>query len=403
MSVPQLELQGKRKMVTGDYASAWGALVSRPEVIAAHPITPQTLIIEHLAEFLALGWLDAEMMRVESEHSALSAIIAAQATGVRTYTATSSQGLALMHEPLFIPGPLHLPIVMSVVNRTLGAPLGIWVEHNDTMPERDSGWMQVYVEGAQEALDMVLQGYRIAEHPDVELPLMTCLDAFLVSHTIEPVDLPGQEAADAFLPPYKPVHAYLDPDRPMAINPATPPEYIQEVRWETDLRMRKAAEVLEDVDAEFAKAFGRSYGGGIEEYRLEDAEVALVTTGTVTATARDVVDALRAAGEKVGLIKLRFFRPFPEERLRRATAHLRALGVYDRAVSYGVGGPTFIETRNALYGGGEIPLLDFIAGLGGRDVTRADVEVMFRMTLAAAGKGRAASAVSWIGTRGVIP
>jgi pyruvate ferredoxin oxidoreductase alpha subunit len=378
-------------------------MVSRPQVIAAYPITPQTMIIEHLAEFLAAGTLDAEMMRVESEHSAMSAVIAAEATGVRTYTATSSQGLALMHEPLFVAPPLHLPIVMSVVNRTVAAPLGIWVEHNDTMPQRDTGWMQVYVEDAQEALDMVIQSYRAGEQVDVELPTMVCMDAFLVSHTIESVDLPGQDAVDSFLPPFRPIHAYLDPDRPLVLGAAAPPEYIQEVRWETDLRMRRAAEVIEDTERAFAKAFGRSYGGAFETYRLEDAEVALVTLGTVTSTAREVVDRLREKGQKVGMIKLRYFRPFPTERLREATAHLKALGVYDRAVSYGVGGPTYIEARNALYDLANIPVLGFLAGLGGRDVTREDVELMFKKTDAAAGRGRRAGGVTWIGTRGVPP
>ena len=403
MIEPRLAAPGERRMVTGDYAAAWGAMVSRPQVVAAYPITPQTMIIEHLAEFLAAGQFDAEMMRVESEHSAMSAIIAAQATGVRTYTATSSQGLALMHEPLFVAPPLHLPIVMSVVNRTVAAPLGIWVEHNDTMPQRDTGWMQVYVEDAQEALDMVLQGYKIAEHPQVELPLMIGMDAFLVSHTIESVDLIRQEAADGFLPPYQPVHAYLDPARPLVVGPAAPPEYIQEVRWETDLRMKRAAEVLEEADRDFGRAFGRTYGGALETYRVDDADVALMTLGTVTSTAREIVDRLRAEGEDVGLIKLRFFRPFPAERLLEATATLKALGVYDRAVSYGVGGPSYIEARNALYDTANIPVLGFLAGLGGRDVTREDVELMFRKSLEAAGQGRRASGVHWIGTRGVSP
>ena len=396
-------ISGERRMVTGDYAAAWGAMVSRPQVIAAYPITPQTMIIEHLSEFLAAKKLDAELMRVESEHSALSAVIAAEATGVRTYTATSSQGLALMHEPLFVAPPMHLPVVMSVVNRTVAAPLGIWVEHNDTMPQRDTGWMQVYVEDAQEALDMVLQAYRVAEHREVELPMMVCMDAFLVSHTIESVDLVGQESADAFLPAYKPVHAYLDPERPLVLGAASPPEYIQEVRWETDLRMRKAAEILEDVDREFGRAFGRSYGGALETYRLEDAEVGLVTLGTVTSVARDVVDLLRDQGEKVGLLKLRYFRPFPAERLRDATEHLHALGVYDRAVSFGVGGPTYIETRNALYDSHKIPIHGFLAGLGGRDVTGDDVSLMFKRTTQAATRGKRAGGVTWIGTRGVNP
>lgn len=403
MTEAKAALAGERRMVTGDYAAAWGAMVSRPDVIAAYPITPQTMIIEHLAEFAAAGKLRAELMRVESEHSALSAVIAAEATGVRTFTATSSQGLSLMHEPLFVAPPMHLPIVMSVVNRTVAAPLGIWVEHNDSMPQRDTGWMQVYVEDAQEALDMILQAYRVSEHPEVQLPTMVCMDAFLVSHTIESVELPSPEAADAFLPRYRPVHAVLDPERPMVLGAASPPEYIQEVRWETDFRMRRAAEVLQEVDRAYESAFGRSYGGAIETYRLEDAEVGLVTLGTVTSTARDVVDSMRARGEKVGLIKLRYFRPFPADRLRDVTEDLRAIGVYDRAVSFGVGGPTYIETRNALYDSHKVPILGFLAGLGGRDVTHGDVELMVRKVQAAGARGRRAGGVTWIGTRGVSP
>ena len=224
---------------------------------------------------------------------------------------------------------------------------------------------------------MVLMGYKIAEHPLVELPMMIGMDAFLVSHTIESVDLIDQDAADRFLPPYKPTHAYLDPERPLVVGAAAPPEYIQEVRWETDLRMRRASEFLEETDREFGRAFGRTYGGAIETYRLEDADVALMTLGTVTSTARDVVDRLRGQGERVGLIKLRSFRPFPTERLQDATAHLKAFGVYDRAVSYGVGGPTYIEVRNALYDTHDVPVVDFLAGLGGRDVTAEDVALMF--------------------------
>jgi len=398
----QMKAQTEKKVATGDYAAAHGALLSRPKLIAAYPITPQTFIVEHMSEFVADGKLDADYMPVESEHSAMSACIAGEATGVRTYTATSSQGLALMHETLFVAAGLHLPIVMPVVNRTLAAPIGIWCEHNDTMPQRDTGWLQVYCEDNQEVLDMVIQAYKIAEDERVLLPIMVNLDAFILSHTVEPIDLPDQKMVDAFLPPYKPKHAYLDPKDPMVVGSFAPPEYIMEARYQTEMSMQAAREVIGEVTEQFADKFGRDYGGLIDTYKMEDAEVALMTLGTVTSTARDVVDSFRAQGKKVGLIKLRFFRPFPAKELIEATKNLKALGVYDRAVSFGSGGPSWIEARHALYGHTDIPVTGFLAGLGGRDVTPENVGLMFD-TLLRMAKGEVKPYVSWIGTRGVEP
>ncbi len=389
------------RMMTGNYAAAYGARLCKPAFVAAYPITPQTMIIEHLSEFIADGVLDADFMAVESEHSAMSACVSAEATGVRTFTATSSQGLALMHEVLFVAGAMHLPVVMAVVNRTVAAPIGIWCEYNDVMPQRDAGWLQVFVEDNQEVLDMVLQAYRIAEDPRVLHPVMVNLDAFVLSHTIEPVEAPGQKAVDAFLPPYEPKHAQLSPDDPMVVGPFSPPEYIQEVRYQTETTMNAARGVIKKVNDTFAETFGRDHHGAIEAYRLEDAEVALVTMGTVTSTAREVVDRMRANGHKVGLVKLRFFRPFPREEMRKAAGTVAALGVYDKALSFGSGGPAWIETRHALYGEVDIPVHNFLAGLGGRDVTMADIKAMFKRLLKVAKKGKPKTDMVWIGTKGV--
>ena len=390
------KLQAKKMVVTGDYAAAYGALLAGVEVVAAYPITPQTLIVEDFARFVDDGITDAEFIMVESEHSAMSAVIASEAAGARSFTATSSQGLALMHEMLPIASGLHLPIVMPVVNRTVAAPIGIWCEYNDMLPQRDSGWIIGSIEDNQEVLDMVIMGYKIAEHHDVLLPLMFGLDAFILSHTVEPVEAPSSDEVADFLPPYKPV-AVLDPENPMAIGTFTPPEYIQEERYQTHRCMLNAKKVIQEVTKEFASKFGRDYHGLIEQYRMDDAEYALISMGTVTGTAREVVDELRNQGIKAGLIKLRFIRPFPDEELRSIVenGNLKALGVYDRSVSYGVAGPVYIEVRNALYGF-DLPLYNFLAGIGGRDVVINDVRKMYDAMI----KGKEKKIV-WINTRGV--
>jgi len=393
------KLEKKKMVVTGDHAAAYGALLCDVDVVAAYPITPQTYIVEDFSTFVNDGITDAEFIKVESEHSAMSATIAAEAAGARTFTATSSQGLALMHEMLFVAAALRMPIVMPVVNRTLAAPIGIWCEYNDTMPERDTGWMQVYCENNQEVLDMIIQSYKIAEHKDVLLPIMPTLDAFILSHTVEPVDAPSSDEVMEFLPPYEP-EAILDTEKPMTIGSFAPPEYIQEVRYQNEQAMQNAKRVIKEVNDEFAAKFGRDYYGLVEEYRCDDADAVVITLGTVTGTAREVVDEMRNEGKKVGLVKLRFFRPFPIEELRKIASHVNAIGVYDRSISFGSGGPTFIEVRNALYGY-DLPVINFLAGLGGRDVVKADVRKMFEKTLKAAEEGRVEKEIVWIGTRGV--
>lgn len=386
-----------KKVITGDHAVAIGAKLSRVEVVPAFPITPQTLIIEHIADFVNDGEMDAKFLTMESEHSVMSAAAAAEAAGARVFTATSSQGLAFMHEMVYATAPLRLPVVMANANRTLGAPPGIWCEYNDSMGVRDSGWLQVYVEDNQEALDMIIQAYRIAEDKRVLLPVMPCLDGFVLTHTVEPVEIPEQQDVDSFLPPYEP-DVILDPARPAMIGTFMPAEYIMELRRQTAGAVESAKKVIQEVNDEFATRFGRDYGGLIDTYQMDDAEAALVTMGTVTSTSRQVVDELRQEGKKVGLIKLRFFRPFPSEELKNALKDTAAVGVVDRSLSFIGGGQAFNETRSALYGL-SIPIINHLAGLGGRDVTEMQIKNMFELTLSAA-KGEKVKTVNWHNTRG---
>ena len=329
----------------------------------------------------------------------MSAAAAASAAGARVFTATSSQGLAFMHEMLYATAPLRLPVVMANASRTLGGPPGIWCEYNDSMGARDSGWLQLYVEDNQEALDMVIQSFRIAEDKRVLLPVMPCLDGFVLTHTVEPVDVPPQEEIDSFLPPYNP-DIILDPLRPAMIGTFMPAEYIMELRRQTAGAFESAKKVIQEINLEFAQKFGRDYGGLIDTYMMEDAEIALITMGTVTSTSREVVDDLRQKGEKVGIIKLRFFRPFPSENLRKAVSHVSALGVFDRSISYHGGGPVYNEVRSALFGM-TLPVINHLAGLGGRDVTKEQIIKMFEITRKAS-KGEKVNDVNWHGTRGEV-
>lgn len=390
-----------KRVVTGNYAAAWASMVSGVQVVAAYPISPQTFIVEHISEFVNDGMMNAQFIEVESEHTAMSATVSASAAGARAFTATSSQGLALMHEILFAASGMRVPIVMAVVNRALSAPLNIWCEHNDIMPERDSGWLIVFCENNQEVHDMVIQGFKIAEDARVQLPVSVNLDAFILSHSVEPVDLADEKPVDEFLGgKYVPKSSVLDPNKPMAIGHAAPPDYMQESRWLLHDAAEKSREVILEVNKEFAKKFGRDYKGLIEEYRTEDAEVVLMTVGTVTGTAREVVDVYREQGKKVGLVKLRFLRPYPTEELKRVVSKVKAFGVYDRAVSFGVSGPQYIEAKSALYGM-NIPIVNFIAGLGGRDVTTKDISKMFDALLDVSKTGKAKKNVVWLNTRGV--
>jgi len=367
-----------KEVMTGNKAVAYGAKLSRVQVIAAYPITPQTTIIEHLADFCARGELKAEFIKVESEHSALAACVGASATGARAFTATSGQGLLLMHEIIHWAAGARLPIVLANVNRAVAPGWSIWTEQNDSLSQRDTGWMQFYVESNQEVLDTVIQAYKVAEK--VSLPAMVVLDAFVLSHTSEIVDVPPQEMVDEYLPPYQPQYK-LDVDDPRAFGGLVFPTDWTELRYKIQEAHQKAVEVAKEADREYGELFGRSYGL-LEKYPQDEAEVILVTSGTVTSTARDVIDQWRAQGRKVSLLKVRLFRPFPAQELRQALEGAEKVAVIDRNISFGHGGIFAQEIKSALYNSPHRPVLfSFIAGLGGRDITPATVEKVLNYTL----------------------
>ncbi len=353
------------EVTTGNHAVSHGVRLARAEVISAYPITPQTQVVELLSQFCEEGLLKARFIKVESEHSAMAALVGAASTGARTFTATSAQGLALMHEMLHWAAGARLPIVMANVNRAMGAPWSVWTDQNDSLSQRDTGWLQIYCESNQEVLDTVLQSFKLAE--TVRLPVMLILDAFVLSHTAEPVEIPDPEDADRFLPPYRP-GLRLDPSDPRAFNGLTTPDSYMEFRVAMQESMTQALEVAKSVDQQFAAIFGRSYGI-IEAYRCDDAELMVITSSTVTSTAREVIDRLRDEGRRVGLLKIRLFRPFPAEELRRLCAGAAKLAVIDRNIGFGVGGIFAQEVRAALYNHLVVPVYGFIAGLGGRDIT----------------------------------
>jgi pyruvate ferredoxin oxidoreductase alpha subunit len=386
-------------LITANQAVAIAVVRAKPKVIAVYPISPQTPIVGFLAQYCASGDLDSEYVRVESEHSAMTVVAAAEGTGVRTFTSTASQGLAYMHEVVAATGGMRLPVVMFVANRTLMSPGGIWPEYSDVMPERDTCWLQVFVEDNQEVFDMIIQAYKIAEHQKVLLPIMVCGDGFILTHTADTVEILSQKDVDDFLPPYEPKHAFLDVDNPLAQGIIVPPEYHMEAKYQLHQAMRNAKKVIKEINDEFAEKFNRDYGGLIDSYRIEDADYALVVVGSTVSTTRIIVDALREKGEKVGLVKLRFFRPFPVEEIKELLANVKAIGVFDRSLSYGSTGQIFGEVRNALYGETK-PILNFIAGLGGRDIREEDIMTMFKKIIELNNK-QPEDPIVFINTRGI--
>jgi len=366
-----------RKVIEGSHAVSEGARLARAQVISAYPITPQTHIVERLSEFCADGTLDARFLRVESEHSALAALIGAASTGVRTFTATASQGLALMHELLHWASGARLPIVMANVNRALAPGWNIWADQTDSLAQRDTGWIQLYCEDSQEVLDTTLQAYRLAEW--VYLPVMVILDAFFLSHTYEPVDIPDQETVDRLLPPFQP-RFHLDPENPCTFGQMSPPGVYMEMRRSIQAAMEDALLAFADVEEEFSRVLGRRYGP-VEAVQCDDAGVILVTSGTVTSTSRQVIAELRARGEKVGLLKIKLFRPFPVESIRAALGRAQKVAVIDRNFSFGASGIFAQEVRAALCNlPGHPAVFGYIAGLGGRDVTTAVIEEIYVRT-----------------------
>jgi pyruvate ferredoxin oxidoreductase alpha subunit len=380
------------RVLEGSQAVAEAVRLSRAKVVSAYPITPQTHIVEELAKYCSDGTMDARFICVESEHSAMASVIGAASGGVRAFTASSSHGLALMHEMLHWASAARLPIVMAEVNRALGPGWNLWLDQTDSLAQRDTGWVQLYASDGQEAMDTTIMAFRLAEL--VNLPVMVVLDAFFLSHTYEPIDAPEAEAVDRFLPPFSPKFM-LDPADPYVLGEVAPPGVYMEMRRSIQAAMEAVPAALEAVDAEFRSEFGRGYGP-VEAYRCEDADVAVVATGTTAGTARVAVDALRERGEKAGLLRIRLFRPFPARAAAEALRGAGKVAVLDRNCSFGAGGIFAQELRAALYNLGGPPVHSYIAGLGGRDVTPAIIE---RMYFDARDAAAPASESVWLGLR----
>jgi len=366
------------EMIEGSHAVAEAVRNCRPQVVSAYPITPQTHIVEALADMVANCRLDAEYITVENELSALSACVGASAAGSRAYSATTSQGLALMFEVCFNAAGMRLPIVMSIANRAMGAPLSIWNDQQDSMSLRDAGWLQFYAEDNQEAADLHYLAYKVAEDPKIQLPAFVCFDGFILSHTYEPVDMITQEDADKFLPKFAPSER-LDAADPVSFGMYATPDYYLEFRYEMDTALKQARDVIRNTGTEFGSLFGRDYSTMVEGYRLEDAETAIVTVGSLCGTVKDAIDEMRAEGKKVGLLKIRVFRPFPTEEVAKALAHVNRVAVLDKNISLGAKGAVALEVKDALYGSG-IAVKDFVLGLGGRDVRKRNIREIVTQT-----------------------
>ena len=375
------------QVLNGNRAAAIAAAMCRPDIIAAYPITPQTPIVEYLAEFVTDGVLDSSFSEVESELSAMSVVTGASLAGSRTFTASASQGLALMYEPYFRASTLRLPIVMAIVNREMISPQTLWGSPQDSLSVRDAGWLQIYVEDNQEILDTIILAYRLAEDKNVLLPINVCFDGFYLSHMSERVEIPEQSDVDAFVPTYHPDHILLDPKRPMAVDPLTNGYLLTEYRHKHLQAQQHALRLIDELDQAFEKRFHRSYGGAIEEYRCDDADYVIVTMGSMTGVAKDCVDKARDAGKKVGLLKLRLIRPFPAARVASVLKGKKAFGVVDRNVSFGWNtGITYVEVCAAMNRGNRfVPNIPFIAGLGGEDITARHIDGAIDMIIAQAG------------------
>jgi len=398
--------------LNGDEAVAFAVKQADVDVVAAYPITPQTIIVEKFSEYVANGEVNTEFICTESEHSAMAACLAAAATGARTFTASASAGLALMHEMLFVTSGCRAPVVMAVANRALSAPLNIHGDHSDAMAERDSGWIQIYAENAQEVYDSIFQAFRIAEHLDIQLPVMVGLDGFTLSHTLEKIqvladddvkgyvgtrELPNVVTHDGKNVPYR-----LDASNPMTMGPVAMPNYYFEFKRQQEQAMKNALRVIQQVQEEYGKLTGRHYGDGlVEKYMVDDAEIAIVCLGSTAGTVKTVVDELRLKNVKAGLLKIRTFRPFPAEEIAEALAKVKAIAVMDRSLSFGGnGGAVYHETRHALYDLSTRPLMvNYIHGLGGRDTSPSQISRIFEDLQKLVETGRVDEKMRYVGLR----
>ena len=405
---------GKQKMLalSGDEAVAYAVKQSDVDVVAAYPITPQTIIVERFSEYVHNGEVDTEFVCVESEHSALTACLAAAATGARTFTASASAGLALMHEILYVTSGNRAPVVMAITNRALSAPINIHCDHADSMVERDASWIQIYAENSQEAYDSVTQAFRIAEHPDILLPAMVMLDAFFLSHTLENVKVLADETVHKFVGTRKiplvknhkgnVVPFKLDPENPLTMGPLDLYDYYFEHKRQQEEAMERAPKIIKQVHDEYAKISGRRYGNGLtDSYRMEDAEIATICIGSTAGTTKTVVDQLRANGIKAGLLRLRTYRPFPKQDIMKALESVEAVAVMDRSHSFGAhGGPIFHEIRHILYDSQTQPqVVNYIYGLGGRDMPQHLIHQIYKDLQEIAHTKRIEKPIQFIGVR----
>ena len=367
-----------RERLSGNEAAATAMKQINPDVVAAFPITPSTEIPQYFSTFVANGTVDTEFVAVESEHSAMSACIGSQAAGARTMTATSANGLSLMWEMIYIASSLRLPIVMSLVNRAVSGPLNIHNDHSDAMGVRDAGWTMLFSENNQEAYDNLLMAHRIAEHKDVQLPLMVCQDGFITSHSIENIELEEDDKVKAFVGKYQPEHYLLNKKEPIAVGPLDLQGYLFEHKAQQAEAMKNAKNVILEVSKDFEKTFGRKYGL-FEEYKLEDAEIAIVCMNSTAGTTKFVVDELRDKGIKAGLLKIRVYRPFPGEEIAKALSHVKAVAVLDKSDSLNaIGGALFSDVTSSMFVNGvNVPTVNYVYGIGGRDTTSTQIESVY--------------------------
>ena len=392
---------GIRERLSGNEASATAMKQINPDVVAAFPITPSTEIPQYFSTFVSNGQVDTEFVAVESEHSAMSACIGAEAAGARAMTATSANGLSLMWEMIYIASSLRLPIVMSLVNRAVSGPLNIHNDHSDAMGVRDSGWIQLFSENNQEAYDNLIMAHRIAEHKDVLLPLMVCQDGFITSHSIENIELIEDDKVKEFVGKYKPEHYLLDDKNPMAIGPLDLQSYLFEHKRQQAEAMKNAKKVILDVAKDFEKLTGRKYGF-FEEYKLDDAEIAIVCMNSTAGTAKYTIDRLREKGIKAGLLKVRVFRPFPGEEIAEALKNVKAIAVLDKADSLNAaGGALYEDVVTGLYNKKlSIPTVNYIYGIGGRDTKSDDIEKVFNDLSKIVKDGKVENHYRYLGVRG---